>query len=76
MKLYICNGADSDKCFDCCHSFEHEKENDEEDHCSQWSDCADEDGNIMKKVRCVSIESKTGRRVVKNIQEKFNLVYK
>lgn len=67
MELYICNKADSERCFGCCHSFEHEKEDNGDDLCTDWSWCSDEDGNFVFYVRCVPVNSEEGQKVINNI---------
>lgn len=65
---YICNKANHPKCFKCGHSYPHEKSR-LSPHCTEYGDCFGSDGVLMFRVRCVSIESKTGKKVVSDLNK-------
>lgn len=69
-KLVICNKAHTDECPMCSHSVIHSRRDMGANYCTEWSECSDGKGNILFKVRCISIESSDGKDVLKTMKKK------
>lgn len=65
MTKYICSKADDVRCPGCEHEFPHLKS--KERPCTSWADCFNRNGEKVFKVRCVSIESDEGIKILENI---------
>lgn len=66
MKV-ICNQADNEKCSGCRCSMPHNKREHGEEYCTSWGDCFDKNGMPLFRVRCISVDSKRGREICKNL---------
>lgn len=67
-KLVICNKADNEKCPKCSHSLIHNRKGNDQ-FCTEWETCYDTQGEPVFKVRCVSIASNEGIRVLNNLDK-------
>lgn len=67
-KIVICEKADHPKCPECEHNEPHESQ-----ECGTYLGCFDgeqTDEVVFKSVRCISVESKTGKKIISNLNYK------
>ena len=65
-RLVICNHADREECKDCSHGQIHARKNLGHKYCTEYGDCTE----FTHNVRCVSINSKEGTRIVQYLMKK------
>lgn len=66
----ICNKANDPKCSGCGHSIPHKSDfiDDFNYRCTSWGDCYNNDK--LFRVRCINTKSTTGKKILKNINDK------
>lgn len=76
MEKYICNKASDKKCpipKGCTHAFPHSKIYVSENYiCTKIGECYFGDNGKTMKIKCVNINSKTGKKV---LEDKKNIIY-
>jgi len=75
-KLFICNKAGTKKCpmdnIECIHSKPHKKYKPIHISCTDDGFCQGVNTYDLVKIKCVGINSKIGKKVLKRIKEKKN----
>lgn len=74
-QLVICNHADRKECPKCRHAFIHNKKTMtlSNESCTSWTECYNAQGEYLFKVRCVSIESAEGEKVIEILKNSGEL---
>ena len=69
MKEVICNRASDERCPNVtCKHFDLHLTDPFAFQCTKWGECLDENEKVIFKVRCISTDSKQGKKIIEELK--------
>jgi len=68
MKEVICNRASDERCIKACVHSDPHLTGPFTFQCTNWGECLDENEKVIFKVRCVSTDSKQGKKIIEELK--------